>query len=224
MFSQLSQSFIDVTPSPLFLAPDALESTPNSYFWSKKYIAKSAEDKMTDLWTQIEADTTSGSFPSSVELAGIFLESMEPTFAAPGDAMPAGQLYGNRRKYIHSVGAVGKVKFEAKSNPYSGIFKGSDQGLIRLSSAAAPTADSSSPLAPGMGLKFLRDGIDSANLVSMWSVAGQPNDWNFFSNIFFNHIAAAPESRTDLKALSAKFATATDHIQQVGLSDFAAYT
>lgn len=138
---------------------------------------------------------------------------MEPSFSAPGDAMPAGQLYGNRRKYIHSVGAVGKVKFEAKTNPYSGIFNGADYGLIRLSSAAAPTADSKSPLAPGMGLKFLRDGIDSANLVSMWSVAGQPNDWNFFSNTFFNHIAAAPESRVDLKALSAKFATATDHIQ-----------
>jgi hypothetical protein len=49
-----------------------------------------------------------------------------------------------------------------------------------------------------MGLKFLRDGIDSANLVSMWSVAGQANDWNFFSNIFFNHIAGAPKDRIDL--------------------------
>lgn len=84
---------------------------------------------------------------------------------------------------------------------------------MRFSSAAAPSADSKSPLAPGMGLKFLRDGIDSANLVSMWSVAGQPNDWNFFSNTFFNHIAGAPEDRPDLAALSYKFATATDHIQ-----------
>jgi hypothetical protein len=41
-----------------------------------------------------------------------------------------------------------------------------------------------------MAVKFLRDGIDSANFVSMNSTAGQPNDWNFFSNEFFNHIAA----------------------------------
>lgn len=175
-----------------------LDSTPNKYFWSKEYLAKSAEDKLADLWKEITADTTSGSFPSAVELPGIFLESMEPTFQSPGDAMPPGKLYGNRRKYIHSVGAVGKVKYVAKSNKYTGIFKGANQGLIRLSSAAAPTADSKSPLAPGMGLKFLRDGIDSANLVSMWSVAGQPNDWNFFSNTFFNHITAAPKERVDL--------------------------
>jgi hypothetical protein len=210
--------------TPTFLAQEPLDKTQNSYFWSKEYLAKSAEDKLDDLWTNIMEDTTSGKFPSVVELPGIFLESMEPSFSGKGDAMPAGSLYGTRTKYIHSVGAVGKVKFVAKStSPYTGIFKGADQGLIRLSSAAAPTADSKSPLAPGMGLKFLRDGIDSANLVSMWSVAGQPNDWNFFSNTFFNHIAGAPADRPDLGALSAKFATATDHIQQVGLSDFAMF-
>ena len=196
MFSQLSQSFFEVSPSDYFL--NDLDSTPNSYFWSKEYLAKSAEDKQTELWNQVIADTSSGSFPSALELPGIFVESMEPTFTGKGDAMPPGQLYGNRRKYIHSVGTVGKVKFVAKSNQYSGIFNGADKGLIRLSSAAAPTADSKSPLAPGMGLKFLRDGIDSANLVSMWSVAGQPNDWNFFSNTFFNHIAGAPKERVDL--------------------------
>ena len=169
-------------------------------------------------------DTTSSTFPSALELPGLFLESMEPSFSGKGDAMPAGAIYGTRTKYIHSVGAVGKVRFVAESSsPYTGIFKGADLGLIRLSSAAAPTADSKSPLAPGMGLKFLRDGIDSANLVSMWSVGGQPNDWNFFSNLFFTHIAAAPKERIDLAALFAKFATATDHIQQVGLSDFAMF-
>jgi len=52
---------------------------------------------------------------------------------------------------------------------------------VRLSSAAQPTADGKQPLTPGMGLKFLRNGIDSANLVSMNSVNGQQDDWNFFS-------------------------------------------
>ena len=41
-----------------------------------------------------------------------------------------------------------------------------------------------------MGLKFLRDGVDSANLVAMYSVDGQES-WNFFKNDFSNHI---PES------------------------------
>jgi len=104
-----------------------------------------------------------------VELAGIFLESMEPSFDTKGDALPSGIL-GTRRKYIHSVGAVGKVSFRPANNTFnfSGIFHGADYGLIRLSSALEPK----DYIAPGMGLKFLRDGMDSANLVSMYSVNG----------------------------------------------------
>lgn len=168
------------------------------------------------------ADTKSGKFPSSLELPGVFVESMAPSFDGKGDAMPSGMVYGQRTKYIHSVGAVGKVKFLSEpGNPYSGIFKGANHGLVRFSSAAGPSK--SQPLAPGLGLKFLRDGTDSANLVSMWSVAGQPNDWNFFSNDFFNHIVAGPPDNIALAALSKKFSTATDYIQQVGLSDFAEF-
>jgi hypothetical protein len=62
-----------------------------------------------------------------------------------------------------------------------------------------------------MGLKFLRDGADSANLVSMFSVNGTPGDWNFFSKDFFTHIGAAKGAA--LLAVAAKFSTATKHIQ-----------
>ena len=70
-----------------------------------------------------------------------------------------------------------------------------------------------------MGLKFLRDGQDSANLVAMYSVDGQPGNWNFFGNDFTNHIKDPKSSA--LKVLGAWFATATNHIAQVGLKDFA---
>lgn len=52
----------------------------NAYFGNAAYIAQKASMKMDDLWSEISADTTSGSFPSTLELAGIFAESMEPTF------------------------------------------------------------------------------------------------------------------------------------------------
>lgn len=61
-----------------------------------------------------------------------------------------------------------------------------------------------------MGLKFLRDGIDSANLVSMFSVLGQPDDWNFFSNDFTTQIGAAKGAA--LEALALKFSTATNYV------------
>lgn len=161
-----------------------------------------------------------GKFPSAIELAGIFLEAMDPSFHTPGDTMPKNRLWPHkiRRKYIHSVGVHGKVKFVPTANDhgYTGIFKGANYGIVRLSSAAQPVVGGQ-PLAPGMGLKFLRDGEDSANLVAMYSVNGTPDDWNFFSKDFTNHIGGADSAA--LKALSAKFATQTKYIQQVGLSD-----
>jgi hypothetical protein len=53
----------------------------------------------------------------------------------------------------------------------------------------------------------------------MYSTDGQPDDWNFFSKNWSNWIPTPSGGAT--KALAAKFATATDLIQTVGLSDFA---
>lgn len=129
-----------------------------------------------------------------------------------------------RKKYIHSVGDVAKVSFVPVSNEegYTGIFEGAEYGYIRMSCAKEPTTDkpAAGNFIPGIGLKFLRDGVHSADLVAMYSVNGQEN-WNFFSNNFTNHIGAA--SGVALTALSHKFATATPYVQTVGLSDYAQY-
>ena len=52
----------------------------------------------------------------------------------------------------------------------------------------------------------------------MYSVDGQPGNWNFFANEWKNWIQQPSGSAT--KILAAKFATATDIIQAVGLSDW----
>lgn len=74
---------------------------------------------------------------------------------------------------------------------------------------------------PGFGLKFLRDGHQSANLVAMYGVDGQPS-WNFFKMDFSNHLVDDPHGAGQ-QALAAKFKTATPLINYVGLSDLAAY-
>ena len=94
---------------------------PSSYFQSPEYLAETAESKRDKLWESIMADTKPGKFPSAATLGGIFLESMEPTYDTKGDVLPSGIL-GTREKYIHSVGAVGKVKFVASDPKFSGIF------------------------------------------------------------------------------------------------------
>jgi len=134
-----------------------------------------------------------------------------------GDELPKA-TFGYRQKLIHTQGAVAQVKLEQSGeHPFTGVFAGADTGVIRMSAAAKPDP-SSQPLAPGIGLKFLRDGVDSASLVSMYSVDGQPS-WNFFANDFTNHIPAAESA--SLIPVAVKFSSATDYVQCVGLSDWA---
>ena len=87
-------------------------------------------------------------------------------------------------------------------------------------SAAAPVDTKTPNMKPGMGLKFLRDSVDSANLVAMFSVDGQ-DSLNWFENDWNNHI---PDSKDlTLKPLELRFKTATEWIATVGLSDWAAF-
>lgn len=99
------------------------------------------------------------------------------------------------------------------------MFTGSDYGYVRMS-VAAPTDSKKPNLKPGMGLKFLRDGVDSANFVAMFSVDGQPS-LNIFANDWSNHIPTPTD--ITLKPLEARFATQTNWIQTVGLSEMASY-
>jgi len=102
---------------------------------------------------------------------------MWQTFDHKGDAMPPG-----RAKLIHKVGAVGAFAFEATRNhPYTGLFKGSDYGIIRLSSAFEPIPDGNS-IAPTIALKFFRDGMPSANLFAQTPTLSQPGNYNYFAN------------------------------------------
>jgi len=145
---------------------------------------------------------------------------MAPTFDTVADALPQNWDGSIRTKYIHSVGVVSKCKFVTNgTHQYTGIFEGADYGFCRLSSAVKPSADQ--PIAPGLSLKFLRSGVPSADVVALYSVNGQPDDWNFFSHDFSNHIG--PGTTTATKALSAKFATETNHIGEVGLSNYSNY-
>lgn len=142
---------------------------------------------------------------------------MERTFDTKGDTMPM-EFWGlhKREKFIHSVGTHGKAVFESNGkHKYTGIFQGANHGIVRLSAGNKPSADN---ILPGMALKFLRDGIDSANLVAMYSGDGQKSK-NFFENSFTTQV---PNVENILfKIASAKFAMSTKFVNIVGLSDWA---
>jgi hypothetical protein len=186
----------------------------------KDYLEKSATEKSDIIWANINEDNKSAQWISSVKMPGLFTESMDPSFDQEGDEISKGALYGYRSKYIHTVGALGKTEWKSVGyHPYTGIFAGATTGYTRMSFAKEPSSKSLNT-APGIGVKFLRDGMDSANFVAMYALDGQES-WNFFKSTFSNHISEA--KGLDTKAIEKKFSARTKWILQVGLSDMATY-
>lgn len=87
-------------------------------------------------------------------------------------------------KYLHRRGSLAKVKIVPVSLKYTGVFKGAECALLRLSLTYKVT--SSKPVAPGLALKILRDGAPSANVSALVSLNGQEKNFNFFQNPMSN--------------------------------------
>ena len=92
---------------------------------------------------------------------------MNLTFDHTGDTMPDGRV-----KRTHSRGVTLKVMYKpGRGHYYTGIFKGAKNGIMRISETTK--TDPAKPMtAPGFGIKFLRDGMDSADAVAMFSLDG----------------------------------------------------
>lgn len=188
------------------------------------YQALTAAEKQAIIWENALRTNSSNSWPGA-KFYELFLEDMCVSFHTSGDEFPDSTRTGERReRYIHSVGSVGKVEFiphhNGRYSKYSGIFKrGARHGIVRLSLALQPDPTVQKTI-PGMGLKFLRDGQESANLFAMYSLAGQAS-WNIFANEWSNHIPGLDANTDAEKAFIAKFATATPYTRYIGLSDLA---
>lgn len=92
---------------------------------------------------------------------------MNLSFDTVSDTMPVGRI-----KRTHPVGTTTLMEFVAeKSTPYTGIFKGAKYAVMRISEFA--TTDPAMPhTTPGHGVKFLRDGMASANWFAMFAFDG----------------------------------------------------
>lgn len=98
-----------------------------------------------------------------------------------GDTHFDDPIDGNSPKWIHSVGAVGAVKFIPVENSegYTGIFKGAQYGIIRFSTSLSYNTSKASPngargnFNPSIALKFLRNGVPSANILLVPTTNGR---------------------------------------------------
>jgi len=188
--------------------------------------AETASDKQAALWTETTSDTTPQGWYSAARMPELFLEDMSTSFDTVGDNMPQQGLFGveTRPKLIHSQGSVVPVRYVADSgSSYTGIFSGADYGLLRISEAKQADPSSPFPFVPGFGLKFLRSGVPSANLLAMYSLVGQAG-YNPFSHDFTNHVPAlGPDAGTAQELLFKKFETASNWPTMVALSNWAQF-
>jgi len=174
--------------------------------------AQNYQTKVDYWWGKITADDSRASkYPN---VLGITTESIQTSFDNWKDEMPAG-----REKYIHTIGSICKFNLDiTNASPYTGLLgPGNQEGFIRMGSAADYN---NGGLTPGLGFKFARTGVQSANFVALHSLdLGQ--SWNFFKYNQSNHISP-PQGAT--KALALKFNQASQCAPQVGISDLARYS
>jgi len=201
---------------------------------SSGYIAYPAVLKQATIWHNVIFNQTSGPWPSKdlLSASGVPLSARTtdpcPSLEAPGDELPVGRV-----KKVRAVGSIGKVKFfpiarhqnphyphTGRQSPYTGIFQGASFGIVRISTFREPTPNRD-PIF-GMGLKFFRDGVESASLVAVVGPDGQKS-WNVFQNSWSTHIPPPSNIKPIHIEVSTFAAGATPHAGQVGLSDWARY-
>ena len=107
------------------------------------YLALKAADKLNVLWGNCIEELQSSRWFNLLQMAGLFVEPMCPVFRLSHDHVhslflssvflgvhdlslrtPGDQLEKDRGKFIHTVGAVGKVEWRTSGvHPYTGVFK-----------------------------------------------------------------------------------------------------
>ncbi len=120
-------------------------------------------------------------------------------------------------KYIHRRGALAKVKIVARDHAYTGVLKGADCALLRLS--LTYKAKGSKPVAPGLALKVLRDGNPSANLSALVSLEGQGDDFNFMKRPMSNIVPMS--SKLGQKLVHRLFGKVSSYPEELELNHFA---
>lgn len=152
----------------------------------EEYESWTAEAKADHLWmngVQRTAHDVSN-LPSipDVDIGGLIDRVLWDKVKIKSDVAPKGY-----EKPIHPRASVARVAFEASANsPYTGLFKGASEGLLRLSVTGDPAARG---FAPGLALKLFVDGQPSENISALYTLSGQGGNYNFMANELSNYVS-----------------------------------
>ncbi len=146
-----------------------------------------------------------------VDIGGLINSILWTKVNLDSDVAPVGY-----EKPIHAHGLMAKVAFEAEENhPYTGLFKGSDCGLLRLSLTGDP-ADRG--FAPGLAWKSFVDGGESQNVSALYTLSGQGDNYDFFSNELSQYVSVEANETLGTTALFSLVSTKPTRLMTEGMA------
>ncbi|KZZ33503.1 peroxidase family protein, partial [Oleiphilus sp. HI0117] len=139
----------------------------------------SACDKEQLLWTNgaMRTEYDAGERPglTDIDIGGLINTVLWEKVNRKDDVAPLGY-----EKPIHAHAAMATTTFEpASGHPYTGVFKGAECGLLRLSVTGDPNDRG---FAPGLAWKVFVDGRNSRNVSALYTLSGQGGNHDFFAN------------------------------------------
>ena len=164
-------------------APKVVEQCPsytNEYLDTPEYQAMSAYCKQKLIWGRIKENDTVNRFFVGADYQKMFNEDCNLQYDTVSDTMPYNIM---RRTYARGVHTLAEF-IPTDDTPYTGIFKGSRNAVVRISEFTQTTPELPKT-SPGGQIKFLRDGMASANLHAAFAIDGQPS-FNYFKNRWTN--------------------------------------
>lgn len=200
-----------------FESESLIQPCPFPEIDTPEYQAQTASCKKRQLWKKCLEDRRINRWFDGPDLTPLFTQDMNLSFDHLGDTMPK-----DRVKMTHPRGVTFKVAFRPTvDSPYTGIFRGATQGLMRISETTR-TFPENPQTSPGFGIKFLRDGMRAADTVTMFSFDGQPS-FNYFANRWSTHLNE-PLNECARETIGKKLAETTPHIGAMSVKDWAFHT
>ena len=168
------------------------------------------------IWERVNRDKTVERFFVGTDFKGFFEQDMNVSFDTTSDSMPEGRI-----KRTHPRGVTTLMEFiPTYDTPYTGIFRGCKHAVMRISEFSLTTPETPKT-APGHGVKFLRDGMASANWFTMFAFDGQPS-FNFFKNRWTN-ILREPDNDCARETVGKHMNGVTDHIGAMSVMELAEF-
>lgn len=127
----------------------------------------------------------------------------------------------NRVKVGHPTGVMFTFEFKSSGkHSYTGSLEGTSYGVGRISDVGT-VAEDKVP-STSAAFKFLRDGVDAGNAVTLHDFGGHKKTWNYLKPIYHTHVPL-PKNQCNLETSHAKLAQASRHVGAMsmkGLSDY----